>query len=267
MLAQKNNRKIFFLLMVVILIIATGCRAMNHVNSKKNDVAQTHQLAKTNNKMPTDSSKEKEEVQEAVAIQEETSAAAPVEEVPIEEPVVEQVQAQEVAPEETVVEEPVNDTAAVQELPETQQAPATPQEPQTTPQTLYIAGAAISFQEGGQGGGQAIIDGNLNLASTYGGAAHYSAADNQNTHFIAHNPGVFSCLLSLAVGNVITITDSNNIPANYIVREIHVSNVEGYDTQTGEDLWYRILDSGNTERVTLQTCLGENRLIITADLM
>lgn len=57
------------------------------------------------------------------------------------------------------------------------------------PNTIYVMGKAIKYENGGVENGQAIIDKNSNMASTWGGAEVFSGSDNFNTHFIGHNLG------------------------------------------------------------------------------
>ncbi|SJZ53442.1 Sortase family protein [Pilibacter termitis] len=170
--------------------------------------------------------------------------------------------------------EPAEEAPATQ--PATAQEPATPapaatatpqkQENTLQPNTIYVAGSAIPYQNGGQGSGQSIIDSNPNgVASTWGGASVQSGNDGMNTHFIGHNVGAFSCLLGVNVGASIVITDGNGNATTYIVNERDVVDTHGVDTTTGQDLWDRITGAGGGERVTLQTCLSDTtRLILFA---
>lgn len=133
-------------------------------------------------------------------------------------------------------------------------------------QTLKINDQIIPYQNGGQGSGQAIIDSNPGAAvSTWGGAATQSGADGSNTHFIGHNPGIFSILLGVGLGQEIKVSDSNNILTTYIVNDIRQTDESGVELGSGQDLWDLIVGSDGGERITLQTCLSDTeRLLIFA---
>jgi len=136
-----------------------------------------------------------------------------------------------------------------------------------TRQVIHFAGVSIPYTEGGTLYGQSIIDDyRYSMASSYGGAAHQSASDGQGTHFIGHNPGVFTNLLSVKMGEIIAITDASGTTTNYQVNDIRLVNEDGFDVNSGEDLYYRILEAGDSERVTFQTCVDDLRLIVFADL-
>jgi len=217
-------------------------------------------------------------------LQEEPTPAVEVPEEPItEETSQAQVQQEEFPPEdssdnspaqeELPPEEPVQEETIQSELPKTQALE--PEEVETSnpevdfhlsPMTIYVAGNAISFKEGGMAQGQDIINNAPDsLVSTYGGAVHQSGSDGQNTHFIGHNIGAFSCLLNVAPGQVITVTDSNNVPADYVIRSVRQVDYYGYCIQSGEDLYYEMLEPGTSERVTLQTCIDDHLLVVFAD--
>ncbi|MDR0922641.1 MAG: sortase [Lactobacillales bacterium] len=142
---------------------------------------------------------------------------------------------------------------------------STPQ-PTLQPDTMYIAGTAIAYANGGQGSGQAIIDSNPNgIISTWGGAPTQSGTDGMNTHFIGHNVGAFTCLLSVGNGSQIVVTDGNDTPTTYIVNSEATVDTNGIDLSTGQNLWSQITGTAGGERITLQTCLNSTqRLIVFA---
>jgi hypothetical protein len=180
---------------------------------------------------------------------------------------------EELPPDEPVQEEIITQETTQSELPNTQalepevvETPSSEVAFHFSPMTIYVAGNAISFKEGGMAQGQDIINNAPDtVVSTYGGAVHQSGHDGQNTHFIGHNVGAFTCLTGVAPGQIITVTDSNNIPTDYVVRSVRQVDYYGYCIVTGDDLYYDMLESGTSERVTLQTCLDDHLLVVFAD--
>ncbi|UUV98614.1 sortase [Vagococcus luciliae] len=132
--------------------------------------------------------------------------------------------------------------------------------------TLNILGEIIYYQNGGQIAGQSIIDANSDSeASTWGGAQIFSGNDGLNTHFIGHNPGAFSIIFSLSIGNQIVVTDSIGTSQTYVVDSICQVTDDGVDTNTGTDLYDMIAGEGGGERITLQSCINDEvNLIIFA---
>lgn len=129
--------------------------------------------------------------------------------------------------------------------------------------TMYIGGAAIPYQNGGQGSGQSIIDSNpYGTVSTWGGAAAQSGSDGMNTHFIGHNPGIFSSIMGLGSGSQVVVTDGNGTATTYTVST--VLNVDDSAHANGKNYWSLITGTGGGERVTLQTCINDstNRIVI-----
>lgn len=174
------------------------------------------------------------------------------------------------------VKQEVNTSTAIEETPkelpeESSNNIATPSEEATVSQekqeqsapsysvnTLYIAGQAISYQNGGQTYGQSIIDANPNSAvSTWGGSGTQSGSDGLNTHFIGHNPGIFSVLFNVSNGNQIVVTDSNGTPTTYTVSSIFQVNHYAQGVNDNVDYWDTIAGTGGGERITLQTCLND----------
>ncbi|MGX4686964.1 sortase domain-containing protein [Vagococcus sp. JNUCC 83] len=132
--------------------------------------------------------------------------------------------------------------------------------------TLNILGQLINYQNGGQSAGQSVIDTNSNsTASTWGGASVFSGSDGMNTHFIGHNPGAFSIIFSLSIGNQIIVTDGLGTAKTYVVNSIHQVYDDGTDINSGEDLFDSITGAGGGERITLQSCVNDDiNLIIFA---
>ncbi|WP_429948957.1 immunoglobulin-like domain-containing protein [Enterococcus sp. AZ101] len=150
--------------------------------------------------------------------------------------------------------------------PEPIQAEPTPEttttaviEPTYGATTLTLNGQTIPYQNGGQGSGQSIIDSNPGgLASTWGGAAVQSGDDGQNTHFIGHNPGVFSTVFSLNTGSQIVVTDANGTPTTYTVRTLLQLDDYGAEVGTGTNYWDLVVGTGGGERITLQSCINDD---------
>ncbi|MFC4770434.1 class F sortase [Enterococcus hermanniensis] len=171
-------------------------------------------------------------------------------------------------PAETVSEEIKTEeaNALTEEVPEstdTEETVTTQQSIQAN--QLKINDQFISYTNAGQGNGQAIIDADHNQVATWGGASVQSGEDGSNTHFIGHNPGIFSVLFSLNTGSVIEVSDANNNMTQYTVNQIVTVN----DSATGTDgvnYWDQITSTDGGERITLQTCIDDNyNLIIFAN--
>ncbi len=133
------------------------------------------------------------------------------------------------------------------------------------PMTINMAGQSISYQNGGQSSGQSIIDNDGNMVSTWGGQAVQNGNDGLSTHFIGHNPGIFSVLFNLSVGSQVEITDANGNGTMYAVSRIFQADDYGTDIATGEDNWDLITGSNNGEMVVFQTCITDStNLIVVA---
>ncbi|WP_314068168.1 sortase domain-bontaining protein [uncultured Vagococcus sp.] len=164
----------------------------------------------------------------------------------------------------TVEEVTAPEPAPVAEVPEAQ--PVATSEPTLAPNTMYVGGIAISYQNAGQGSGQAVIDSNPNVIATWGGNSVQSGSDGANTHFIGHNPGIFGVLFSLGGGSQITVTDGAGTPTYYTVNQIF--QVDDYATGVADGQSYvdQIIGSGGGERITLQTCVNDDiNLIVMAN--
>lgn len=166
-------------------------------------------------------------------------------------------------------EQPVQDTQSyeIQEVSTQEQASTQYTENYRQPaMSLNILGQTVYYQNGGQGSGQSIIDANSDSqASTWGGAAVFSGSDGLNTHFIGHNPGAFSVIFSLSVGNQITVTDASGTPTTYTVNGIYQVADDGTDVNSGRDMYDTITGTGGGERITLQSCINDDvNLIVFA---
>ena len=156
---------------------------------------------------------------------------------------------------ETPTAEPVETTPATQEAPA---APVTTA-PTYAPMTLTMSGTVIPYQNGGQGAGQSIIDANPNgVASTWGGAAVQSGDDGQNTHFIGHNPGIFSAVFSLSIGSQIVVTDAAGTPTTYTVQSLLQLDDYGNEVGTGTNYFDFVVAAGGGERISLQSCINDD---------
>lgn len=159
---------------------------------------------------------------------------------------------------EPQVEEPVSTPTETTQAAATS-APVAQAEPAYAPMTITMAGQTVSYQNGGQGSGQSIIDSNpTGVASTWGGAAVQSGDDGQNTHFIGHNPGVFSTVFSLGVGSQIVVTDANGTPTTYTVSTMLELDDYGEEVGTGRNYWDLIVGTGGGERISLQSCVNDD---------
>lgn len=138
-----------------------------------------------------------------------------------------------------------------------------PATPALLTSTMYVAGQAIPYQNGGTTYGQSIIDSNPDsMISTWGGAATQSGTDGQNTHFIGHNPGVFSVVFNLTTGNQIVVTDANGTPTAYTVSSIFQVDHYATGVADGVNYWDTITGTGGGERITLQACVNDTVNII-----
>ncbi|MBO0411131.1 sortase [Enterococcus hulanensis] len=165
-------------------------------------------------------------------------------------------QQQTASPQEAQSTAPANTQPAVE--------PPAPQQPVLQPNQISFHGQSIPYQNAGQGSGQGVINGG-SIAATWGGNPIQSGTDNQNTHFIGHNPGIFSPVLALGGGDAITVTDSAGNATTYIVNGLVQVDDSGRDIASGIDNWDQITSAGGGERITLQTCIGDSvNLIVYA---
>ncbi|WP_063515920.1 sortase domain-bontaining protein [Schleiferilactobacillus harbinensis] len=83
-----------------------------------------------------------------------------------------------------------------------------------------------------------------------------SVSDNKNSYLFGHNFGVFTPLLSTQPGDVLTITDAADNTRNYridYIYKIKNSTSDWTDLYTGQPMYF-LLQAGNKEQVSLQTC-------------
>lgn len=131
--------------------------------------------------------------------------------------------------------------------------------------TMYVGGLAISYQNAGEASGQSVIDNNPNVIATWGGAVTQSGNDGLNTHFIGHNPGIFSVLFQLGGGEIITVTDGAGTPTDYVVSQIFQVDDYGTGITDGQEYMDLLIGTGGGERITLQTCINDSvNLIVIA---
>ncbi|MFD1670670.1 sortase domain-bontaining protein [Agrilactobacillus yilanensis] len=105
------------------------------------------------------------------------------------------------------------------------------------------------------------INANANNHINDQAAPEFSTTDNKNSYFIGHNVGAFTPLMKVNVGNIITATDSNNNTKNYQIAAIYRlpasnSGNQWIDLDTGQNVFDNLY-AGNTEKITLQTCIDE----------
>lgn len=123
--------------------------------------------------------------------------------------------------------------------------------------SLQFAGLTIPFVQS-QGVGAAPATG----AGAWLGTGN--TTDGAPTHFIGHNPGDFSAVMSLGIGAVITVTDGNGNARSYTVYEVIDVTDDGYNNNDlTDDVYPRMLDAGG-ERISLQTCITDtvNRCVL-----
>lgn len=188
---------------------------------------------------------------------------------------VEETTNQQAAPAVSITEESKSNSATAEAAPQ-QQTPAInnetmnhsePTSIQLAANSLIIAGVTVPYQNGGQGAGQSIIDGDsYGTASTWGGAPVQSGSDGMNTHFIGHNPGIFSILFSAGIGSPIIVTDSTGQATTYVVNNILRVDDYGNDLSTKVNYWDLTIGTGGGERITLQTCItdAENLMVLAS---
>ena len=184
------------------------------------------------------------------------ASANEVAEATVVEPMTSSQERSDIEPTETAA-------SVVEEQPvQAEESPETPEAPQPTPMTLTLAGTVIPYQNGGANG-QAVIDSDVyGTASTFGGATVQSGTDGLNTHFIGHNPGIFSAIFNLASGDPIVVTDAAGAATTYTVSQIVEVDDYGYGLQDGADYYDVITGTGGGERITLQGCITDTTNLI-----
>lgn len=134
----------------------------------------------------------------------------------------------------------VNRSAIVNEAVPTAPAPLT--------STIYFHGQYIPFVQGNPAD---VTAPKSKVASTWIGGGDVD--DGLNTYFIGHNPGVFSGVMNLQIGDEIVVWDESGASRSYFVFDALVlpnaSNYFAYES--------RLSPSG--ESITLQTCVADDR--------
>lgn len=140
---------------------------------------------------------------------------------------------------------------AAEAIPASEDAIATetaPTVPSPLANVIYFHGHYIPFVQGNPADETAPRS---NVASTWIGGGHVD--DGMNTYFIGHNPGVFSSVMNLKIGDEIVVWDESGASRSYFVFDALVlpnaSNYFAYES--------RLSPSG--ESITLQTCVADNR--------
>jgi len=126
--------------------------------------------------------------------------------------------------------------------------------PSYAPYKMYVIGKTLTYKNGGIDNGQAIIDGNINLISTWGGAETWSGSDGMNTHFIGHSHGAFKGLGNISIGASIIVTDRNGNPTFYKVTRKIVVDDDCVGVNDGVYYYDYVTGTGGGEVITLQTC-------------
>lgn len=126
----------------------------------------------------------------------------------------------------------------------------------SAPNMLIFNGTALPLVDT-QGAGAAPY---ADMAGIWTGSG--STTDGAPSHFIGHNPGAFTGLLSLGVGSEIRVNDRDGYTRVYIVKEIMEVDDLTCDAN-GYDHWSDLFECSG-ERISLQTCLGDNwnRIVI-----
>lgn len=152
--------------------------------------------------------------------------------------------------EKTPVKTNANISAEPSGVSETEIVENTKAEQETvSPNTLEVNGRLIQLIDM-QGASEAPYG---ELAAFWQGTG--LTTDGLTTHIMGHNPGVFSCLLNVQIGTILSLTDGNGHRADYMVYDIMEVNDEAYDRQ-GVEQWDSILNQPG-EAISLQTCLDE----------
>ncbi|MEC4184652.1 sortase [Adlercreutzia sp. R21] len=124
----------------------------------------------------------------------------------------------------------------------------TPAAPTPRTNTIYFHGEYIPFVQGNPADMTAPKS---RVASTWIGEGDVN--DGQNTYFIGHNPGVFSSVMNLQLGDEIVVWDATGASRSYFVFDALVlpnaSNYFAYES--------RLSPTG--ESITLQTCVADNQ--------
>lgn len=142
---------------------------------------------------------------------------------------------------------------------------------QSTQSIRFANGKVVPYYNGGSSGGQAIIDSNHSVATTwdmYQYVKTHANNDGSPTYFAGHDDGSFAHLKYVGMGETISVKDHSGNVTNYRVTNIYNTNNINIDGG-----WYpsdsamNALDSFGGEGIMFQTCVGGNpasNLIIQA---
>lgn len=99
-----------------------------------------------------------------------------------------------------------------------------------------------------------------NMAGFWSGNG--STTDNLPTHIIGHNPGIFSFVVNIQVGNTLTLIDRDGLKRQYTVYAVMEVNDDALD-RNGVTQWDSIIDQPG-ESISLQTCIDDywNKMIL-----
>lgn len=122
------------------------------------------------------------------------------------------------------------------------------------PSTIYFTDYAVQYKNSGYLTGQSMID-ETDFAATFGGAAKFSGNDNHNTHFIGHIDEQFKDIQN---EQYIFVTDTEGEVFAYEVYAVYTTEDNGVEVTTRTDRLKQIVSKGDTERITLQTCITDN---------
>jgi hypothetical protein len=121
---------------------------------------------------------------------------------------------------------------------------------------LILGTHVMPFEEGGMEKGKQIIDKNPDtIASTYGGTTIFSGDDQKNTHFIGHNVGAFTPFLNIPIDTPLIVVDCNGKETTYYLQKVITCTIAAKEFGTNLDYYDYIVEEGNQERVTIQTCV------------
>lgn len=131
-----------------------------------------------------------------------------------------------------------------------------PEKDNVEPSRIYVMGKMFTYQNGGKEFGQSVIDNNVDMVSTWGGASTWSGTDEMNTHFIAHSSGAFKGLWDINPGEVILVSDEGMNSTKYVVIEKFL--VDDYGVKDAQNFFDYIAGKEGGEVITLQTCETED---------
>lgn len=113
--------------------------------------------------------------------------------------------------------------------------------------TIRFSGEYVSYVQGSP------ADETAPEATAAAWVSNGDVTDNENTYFIGHNPGVFSGVMNLDVGDKVTVWDGKGRSRTYYVFDVlTLPNQSNYFRYEG-----RIAPTG--ESITLQTCCADNK--------